>query len=194
MSARTGLGQFLPQRRLRRGKDLVQRRLNAVADRAGPVRRLRVRRKRLLRFHRLIDFGQRDASRRTAKARPGACAFTGRDESRRLQQKEQPPNDDGVGVDAACEQCRRDRLAFFICENSQDMHGYSKSTTCSHGMYVTDGVTFVKCACLRLLRLGASGHHHHLAGPEVLPLLPTGGEGWGKEATLIECPCMVILR
>jgi len=30
--------------------------------------------------------------------------------------------------------------------------------------------------------------HHHLAGADVLPLLPTGGEGWGEEATFIERP------
>src|SRR6266699_1834663 len=35
---------------------------------------------------------------------------------------------------------------------------------------------------------GASGYHHRLAGAAVLPLLPTGGEGWGEEATFIECP------
>src|SRR5437867_12777775 len=34
----------------------------------------------------------------------------------------------------------------------------------------------------------ASGYHHRLAGAHVLPLLPTGGEGWGEEATFIECP------
>src|SRR6266576_698209 len=30
--------------------------------------------------------------------------------------------------------------------------------------------------------------HHPLAGADVLPLLPTGGEGWGEEATFVECP------
>src|SRR5213596_363767 len=30
--------------------------------------------------------------------------------------------------------------------------------------------------------------HHRLAGAHVLPLLPTGGEGWGEEATFIDCP------
>src|SRR5437867_13036908 len=34
----------------------------------------------------------------------------------------------------------------------------------------------------------ASGYHHRLARADVLPLLPTGGEGWGEEATFIECP------
>src|SRR5438034_11799545 len=32
-------------------------------------------------------------------------------------------------------------------------------------------------------RKGASGRHHRLAGTDFLPLLPTGGEGRGEEAT-----------
>ena len=35
---------------------------------------------------------------------------------------------------------------------------------------------------------GASGYHHRLAGADVLPLLPTGGEGWGEESTFMEYP------
>src|SRR6266496_1275209 len=60
----TGLRQFPLERGLSRSEDLLQRGLNAVADRAGLIRPPRVRGKWLIRFHRLINIGQRDASRR----------------------------------------------------------------------------------------------------------------------------------
>ena len=41
-------------------------------------------------------------------------------------------------------------------------------------------------------RRGA-GYPHRLAEADVPPLLPTGGEGWGEEATFIEFPLPVPL-
>src|SRR5688572_16210086 len=37
----------------------------------------------------------------------------------------------------------------------------------------------------RALPHGASGYHDRMAGADVLPLFPTGGEGWGEEGTCI---------
>src|SRR6185295_7070073 len=57
-----GLRELLLQCGLRRSEDLLQGCLNAVPDRTGLVGPLRVRRKRLIGFHRLIHGRQSDAS------------------------------------------------------------------------------------------------------------------------------------
>src|SRR5438093_11872735 len=65
-------------------------------------------------------------------------------------------------------------------------HGLSRRDTVAK---LFAGLIIAKQSFDPRMRQGASGYHdHHLAGADVHPLLPKGGEGRGEEATFIECP------
>ena len=143
-----GLGQFLLQGGLGRSEDLVEGGLDAVANRAGLVGTLRVRRERLLRFDGLINLRQRYAGWWAAEPGSGARAFASLNESGGLQQQQEPANDDRISVDAPRQQGRRGRLAVLVGENSQHMDCHGKSATGSHALYVTVIVTVVNLLVL----------------------------------------------
>src|ERR1022692_2289357 len=100
----SGLLQVPFQSILRRRKNLVQSLPDAMAHRARRVGFSRRRGKRFNRFDRPINFSQIDAPWRTTQTGTGPGPFAGLHQPGPLQSQQQPPDNDGVGIDAARQQ------------------------------------------------------------------------------------------